>query len=389
MKKALLICMDHYPNGDAGAVRTHVFAKMMESINYEPTIVGLGKTTNFAFEKYENFSYISLRSLDNDIYSKIKNRLFFHSRLKKYLLDDQNKWDAILFSGVPKQTINVLKKYSKKKRIPLIYDAVEWYSPEQFSIGKLHPAYIANNRLNTKYIDKSIMVVAISSYLENHYSKKKIKTIRIPVVMDMDKISCKKETCSEKVVFLYAGSPGKKDYLDIIISGFSQANLCVPYELKIIGITKGQLVSQSGANLLEVEKLGEHLCCMGRVTRDEVLKQLSCADFTVLMRSEEQRYAKAGFPTKFVESLATGTPVISNATSDLAEYLEDGKNGFLVSECSSQALKEAIQKAIKISFDERKDMQMYAQQSANEKFNFKIHINLIKDLIENNKNEIL
>ena len=235
MKKALLICMDHYPNGDAGAVRTHVFAKMMESINYEPTIVGLGKTTNFAFEKYENFSYISLRSLDNDIYSKIKNRLFFHSRLKKYLLDDQNKWDAILFSGVPKQTINVLKKYSKKKRIPLIYDAVEWYSPEQFSIGKLHPAYIANNRLNTKYIDKSIMVVAISSYLENHYSKKKIKTIRIPVVMDMDKISCKKETCSEKVVFLYAGSPGKKDYLDIIISGFSQANLCVPYELKIIG----------------------------------------------------------------------------------------------------------------------------------------------------------
>ena len=54
MKKALLICTDSYPNGDAGAVRTHIFAKMIESLGFEPTIVGMGKTTNFKFKTYEN-----------------------------------------------------------------------------------------------------------------------------------------------------------------------------------------------------------------------------------------------------------------------------------------------------------------------------------------------
>jgi hypothetical protein len=69
---------------------------------------------------------------------------------------------------------------------------------------------------------------------------------------------------------------------------------------------------------------------MGRIPRPQVLEELSKADFTVLMRSEEQRYAKAGFPTKFVESLATATPVIANSTSDLGMYLKDGENGYVV-----------------------------------------------------------
>ncbi len=38
----------------------------------------------------------------------------------------------------------------------------------------------------------------------------------------------------------------------------------------------------------------------------------------------------AGFPTKFVESLGAGCPVITNYTSDLDLYLKNGFNGFVV-----------------------------------------------------------
>ena len=40
----------------------------------------------------------------------------------------------------------------------------------------------------------------------------------------------------------------------------------------------------------------------------------------------------AGFPTKFAEAISCGTAVIANATSDLPQYLTNGKNGYLVDE---------------------------------------------------------
>ena len=66
--------------------------------------------------------------------------------------------------------------------------------------------------------------------------------------------------------------------------------------------------------------------CMGRVPRPVVLQTLQETDFTVLIRDASLRYAKAGFPTKVVESLMSGTPVICNLSSDLDEYLVDGEN---------------------------------------------------------------
>lgn len=38
----------------------------------------------------------------------------------------------------------------------------------------------------------------------------------------------------------------------------------------------------------------------------------------------------AGFRTKVVESMSLGTPVITTDTSDLADYIKHGENGYLV-----------------------------------------------------------
>lgn len=382
MKNALLVCMDHYPNGDAGAVRTQAFAKILKSIGYEPTIVSLGETTNFEFKMYETFPYISLRSPASDICSKIINRVSFHQRLNRYLLKDRGTWDVIVFSGVSKRTIDVFKKYSFRSQIPIIHDSVEWYSPEQFSIGKFHPAYIAKDRLNRKHIDQSMRVVAISCYLEAYFLKRGIKTTRIPVIMDIKAMPQEKAIAPHKMVFIYAGSPGKKDYLNVIISGFAKVKTSVQYELRMIGITKEQLSTQCAVDPSDIKVLGERLCCMGRISREQVLEQLSQADFTVLMRSEEQRYAQAGFPTKFVESLATATPVISNATSDISNYLQDGENGFVVAECSAGALVKAVDRALLLSLDKRKSMQSAARKTAENYFDYRRYLDQLKQLID-------
>ena len=51
----------------------------------------------------------------------------------------------------------------------------------------------------------------------------------------------------------------------------------------------------------------------------------------------------AGFPTKFVESISCGVPVIMNDTSDIRQYLSDGKNGILI-ELSSDNIADTFAK---------------------------------------------
>ena len=63
---------------------------------------------------------------------------------------------------------------------------------------------------------------------------------------------------------------------------------------------------------------------------------------------DDNRVTKAGFPTKFVESISAGVPVITNKTSDLEYHLKNGENGFLLGNNIENDLKIAIENDTKI-----------------------------------------
>ena len=375
MKKALFVTTDKYPDGDAGAVRTHTFAKMLQMLGYQPTVVGMGKAINFKFQNEDGIIYTSFRLSSSSIFSRIKGRLGFSKRLKATLLKKDSFWDVIFVGLVSRRTMNILKRYAKNKGTVLVHDSVEWYSPEQFVLGKFHPEYISMDLRNRRYVDQPMRVVAISSFLEKHFQNRDILTTRIPAILDVQKMPFEKKIDEKKVVFSYVGSPGKKDYLHVIVKGFALAlgdMQSFPYELRIIGVTQEQLLSTCDKD--DIEKLKERVRCYGRIPRQMALEHLKQTDFTVLMRSEEQRYAKAGFPTKFAESLATATPIICNATSDIADYLKDGQNGFLVADGSSTAFATVLRKAIKLSYEQRCWMQLKARETAEEYFDYRVYV---------------
>ena len=49
MKKAIIITENNYPEGDAGAVRQHAFAKMLSEMDYDVLVIGYGKPTKGNF----------------------------------------------------------------------------------------------------------------------------------------------------------------------------------------------------------------------------------------------------------------------------------------------------------------------------------------------------
>lgn len=374
------------PNNDASAVRIISLAKLFTACGYRTKLVGMGPTSYLQYKDHEGLCYTSLRINGNNLKTKLINFFGFKNRLKNIILNKKNlsePIEAIVISALPLNALRYIKKIAKQINTKIFVDCCEWYSPEEFKLRKFDIRYILNVYFVQKYIDKSIYPIAISNYLEEYFRFKGYNTLRIPVIMDILNIPFSKHTDKEKFVFVYAGSPGTKDNLKVILLGISLLDKqeIEKIELRIFGITKKQLINKFEISEEIINKLGNSIKIFGRVSRQEVLNNLEKADFTVLMRSPILRYAKAGFPTKVVESLASATPVICNITSDLGDYICDDENGLVVKEFTPEAFSNTLKRALHLTTEQRKKMCESARKCAENFFDYRLYINEIDELI--------
>lgn len=383
MEKVLIVSTGKYPNGNAGAVRQHAFAKLFEMCGYSVTVIGLGESTDFECKVYDGINHISFRAKKNNLMNRIFNLIFFKSRLRRFLKNNQ-RFIKIVIVSIPTNALFYLKKYARKNGVELIHDSVEWYSPEHFFLGTFSLPYRINNAYNTKWIDKNFKVIAISKYLERHYLSRQIKCTNIPVIMDISHMDYKKRPYLDKLTLVYAGGAKRKDYIKEIIEGLSllEDEELLRVELRLLGINHTELTEYFNISTDCINKAAESIKCFGRVTRQQVFKHLEEADFTILLRSPIQRYAKAGFPTKVVESLATGTPVIGNITSDLGEYLEDGYNALICSDIKPETISKVLKRALMLTPAEKAEMSTAARACAESSFDYRLFGNKLEGLLE-------
>lgn len=378
--KVLLCSYFKYPQGDAGAIRHEKFAYMLKELGYDVLVVGLGAHSNFQIQKHCGISYVSLRVKRSDFLGKVKSRLGFWSELKKVICSFSP--DAIIMDDLRPIVTVKLKKLCSHNKIKLVHDSVEWYSPEQFKLGHFSPMCIKKNIINRHIIDKQCSVIAISQFLYDHFTSKNIRCVNIPnVVTDDDLVSDKNLT--ETVNFTYAGQAGRKDYIDVILAAIASLSEEERSKLRfnILGCTKEQIVN-NGVPQETIDLLSTTLNVYGRVPRSKVLEVLTKSDFTILMRSDTQRYAKAGFPTKAVESLSHSTPVIANLTSDLHRYLYDGANALIVKDCTPESLAAVLRTAIQLSLKERNQMCKNAYNTAADMLYYKNFIPVLEKIMK-------
>jgi glycosyltransferase involved in cell wall biosynthesis len=95
----------------------------------------------------------------------------------------------------------------------------------------------------------------------------------------------------------------------------------------------------------------------------------------------DQRFAHAGFPTKLVESLTLGTPVICNITSDIGKYVRDGVEGFVCRDSSVEAFTDALHRASTLSQAERAAMRVAAHEQATRSFDYRAHVHRLTDFV--------
>lgn len=253
---------------------------------------------------------------------------------------DEKKITRVVAYNYPAVALSKLICLCRKRRIKCYADATEWYVAQGNFIFKVIKTIDTEWRM--RWLHKKMDgVIAISDYLYRYYHKK-VHTVKIPPTVDTndDKWQIQPiEWPKDKTVFVYAGSPtAQKERLDLILDAAESLAEKHSLAVRVIGITEEQYE-------LMYEKKAPKNCAvfLGRISHNDVIREVKSADWSIIVR-DNNKVVKAGFPTKVVESIACGTPVIANPFSNIADYLDDS-NCIL---CKQNQIGNAMELAIRV-----------------------------------------
>ena len=251
---------------------------------------------------------------------------------------DEKKITRVVAYNYPAVALSKLINICHKRRIKCYADATEWYVAQGNIIFKVIKTIDTEWRM--RWLHKKMDgVIAISDYLYQYYHKK-VHTVKIPPTVDTNDEKWQIQPIEwpkDKTVFVYAGSPtAQKERLDLILEAADSLKEQHSLVVRVIGITEEQYETMYG-------KKASKNCAvfLGRIPHKDVIREVKSADWSIIIR-DNNKVVKAGFPTKVVESIACGTPVIANSFSNIADYLDDG-NSIL---CEVDNLENSILQAI-------------------------------------------
>lgn len=273
-------------------------------------------------------------------------------------------------------------RWCRRNDVKIIVDIVEWYDPSQMKGGRFGPFYISAKLAMHFFFPRCDGIIAISSLLAEHYSAKMCKVIRIPPTLDVQRVALvpqgQRKSRPRRLELVYAGTPGKKDLLRSIALGIAEVD---PHGTHVHLVVLGPSQEEVG-EILGGSEAPAFMDVLGMVPQIDVAEVLASADFSVLLRAP-LRFAQAGFPTKFVESMASGTPVIGNLTSDLGKYFHDGVEGLVCKDHSPNAFADTLRRALSLSSAELNAMKVAARNRAINSFDFRVYSRALRNFIEN------
>lgn len=230
-----------------------------------------------------------------------------------------------------------LFRFCRKNGIKIIADCTEWYGAQGETFLKKTIKGI-DSFFRMRILQKNLDgIIVISSYLYNYYKayyQKKGSIVLLPPLVDLSEkkwnVSANSSKTENRIMLYYAGSPGKeKDKINKIVHSIAALKSKHSVFFRCIGISLEQYLNQYPEDVQLVKDMSSRIIFTKHLSHVECISHLSSSDFSIFFR-EDNLITKAGFPTKLVESISCGIPVITNDTSDIKKYIESGKNGFII-----------------------------------------------------------
>jgi glycosyltransferase involved in cell wall biosynthesis len=288
---------------------------------------------------------------------------------------------AIIAYNYPGLALLRLINYFKQSQVKIIADCTEWYQPKGGMIYTTLKKIDTFLRMQVAH-KKVYSLIVISSYLQNYYKSYKLKVVKIPPLVDLKMSKWQnlyKRSSNSEIKLIYCGSPGSggKDRLDQIVQIVNklvrEQNLNL--KLTVVGLTRNQFISSFNSNISPIK----NIFFKGKIAHVKALKLIANSDYQIFLR-DNILTNNAGFPTKFAESISCGTPVITNETSNINEYLTNYENGYLLKQDNIEGYVSNLKK---IFIDTEKIGTMKANCKSSKLFHYKNYITMFKSILIN------
>ena len=348
-----------FPYGQAFSSRARHLVKLLCTCGHHVHVIAV-KPEQARSEELVGFDY-SVEYIDVP-YNKLSlagigGRKPYIEAIKRY--QKEHRVDLVLSNGMTFASANI-RRYTKRMGIPYVIEQCEWFDVSTFIGGKWNPNYREHIRRIEKKNCKCEGVLSISRLFHEHYTGQGVNSIRIPTILDVQNTQCRTEYDGEKINIVFAGSLGKgKENIAPILEAISLLGEDArKLHFNIYGANNAQVLENVGGNQALMDKVAPYVTAHGRIPQQEVEGKFREADYSIFIRPDRQS-SHAGFPTKLAESMAVGTPVISNDTGDIGLYLHDGETGFLLQTGTAEELAAAFRKILAM------DAQQIGQQRQN------------------------
>ena len=386
MKRILILVDSYFPSGVAKSSRMLNFCRLFRDAGIKVHVItahSKGNEDVGACYELEGFTYEVVSNKQYNTIDSFIGTPGFLKRVKIYL--DENPQDYVFMTSST-EFFRRLSKIVRSRNVKCFVEQCEWLDISNYKFGKFDLRYINAEYFRKRGIKRINGIISISRLLNDYFGSKGVSSICVPTILDVKNTSY---VCGidnrEKIHLVFAGSlGGSKELMKPIIEALAN-NECFRQRIvfEIYGPSESQVITNIGGDSKLVKDAGNSVVFHGRIPQEKIPEVYSNSDYLIFVRPQ-RRSSNAGFPTKFAESMAVGTPVITNDTGDIGLYLENGVNGFMLADNSTEAICQCFEGIISIDTDTYSEMRIAARKTAESSFDYRVYVEKIAKYIETN-----
>ena len=380
MKQALILVSSYFPRGIAISSRMLNFCRLIRDAGYSVHVItghaADQEVVPLKVYSIEDITYQVISSSSGSSKESFLGNPRFIKECERYL--EANNVEFVFMTASSEMFIR-LQRVIRAHHVRHYIEQCEWMDVSTYKLRYADIRYHKAEMLCKLGYFHPDGIVSISRLLNDHYKALGVNSIRIPTILDVKNTSCLSQfKRSDKIHIVFAGSlGGSKEWMKPIIEALASSEKYRKIVIfDVYGPSREQIVTNIGGSQKLLDKAGESVVIHGRIPQEEIPEVYAHSDYLIFVRPQ-RRSSDAGFPTKFAESMAVGTPVITNNTGDVGLYLRDGENGYLLTNNTTEAVCECFEKMINLDADQYMQMRNMARKTAEESFDYRVYIDQV------------
>lgn len=318
------------PEGNAASQRVINNSKLLSKLGYQIYLKGTKRFSTIGDTQSIDFDY-EVSNYPRSLLDWVK--YFFSISDIKRTINKIGKPNVIIAYNYPSIVMLKIMKYCRNNDIRIVSDCTEWYGFQGKNILWKMMKWL-DSSINMHIINWKVDgLIVISSFLKNYYYSRN-RVVLIPPLVDKNDPRWLNDYTENDIEdnnstkILYFGSMGRKKDS---ISDFLRVLIINPHlVLNVVGLGKDNYLYFHPRDKKILDNLKGQVVFLGRKNHIQTLNLLKKTDFVVFFRDFRLIANRAGFPTKFVESISCLKPVITNYNMNLDNYLVSGINGIVV-----------------------------------------------------------